>query len=397
MKTSLLKLTLHGLMVISMVPTVGHAQASLDEDVNAELDKMYQQSQLPAAPQSASNGNGAQVQVNVQAQPQATANSGALQTQSQAQIQKQPVTYVEASPLMESRAEKLRKARQDAEVSTEQTLVEKLEQSRLEDEKRRADALFGDKLNNMNAAPQVQPAVVVPVAPAPVVVAPAPVVDSTPKIDREEVRGEINAAIAELKSEKKQTAEKKYFSGAAGVAEYPTASNVRGQYALGFSVGKKYEDRLMLEGSFLYSNYQLEQVGVGAGGVVYNGVYYPRITEIDQYNAAVAAKYQLLDTTIRPVVGAVASYTYRNYTDTQFAASSDSSTSHAFDMGLIAGADLEVSESMSLGLEYRYMYNITSRANNGFQQSFLYNYLNGGTPLEKMSYYTLTLVGRATF
>ena len=68
---------------------------------------------------------------------------------------KQPTTVIEASPLTESKAETIRKARQDAELATEQTIVEKLEMSRMEDEKRRAEVLFGDKFNSLNAAAQI--------------------------------------------------------------------------------------------------------------------------------------------------------------------------------------------------------------------------------------------------
>ena len=57
-------------------------------------------------------------------------------------IQQQPVTEVEASPLSESRAEMLRKARRQTEVQTEQKIVEKLEASRLADEKKRAKKLY---------------------------------------------------------------------------------------------------------------------------------------------------------------------------------------------------------------------------------------------------------------
>ena len=55
----------------------------------------------------------------------------------------QPTTIVEAQPVQESRAELMRKARQNAEVSTEQKIVEKLEESRLREEQqpRRAERL----------------------------------------------------------------------------------------------------------------------------------------------------------------------------------------------------------------------------------------------------------------
>src|SRR5438045_3203689 len=66
--------------------------------------------------------NSSSTNVVIQSSPQATAQAPVVVSQ--------PTTYVEATPLEESRADRLRKARQDTEVQTEQKIVEKLEQSR---------------------------------------------------------------------------------------------------------------------------------------------------------------------------------------------------------------------------------------------------------------------------
>ena len=44
--------------------------------------------------------------------------------QPQQVVQQQPTTYVEASPLNESRAEQIRRIRQEAELKTEEKIVE---------------------------------------------------------------------------------------------------------------------------------------------------------------------------------------------------------------------------------------------------------------------------------
>jgi hypothetical protein len=83
-------------------------------------------------------------EVNININTNANTNSAA---QAQQQAVQQPTTVVEASPVVESKAEVLRKQRQNAELATEQKIVEKLEDSRLQEEKARADRLFGDRLD----------------------------------------------------------------------------------------------------------------------------------------------------------------------------------------------------------------------------------------------------------
>ena len=75
-----------------------------------------------------------------------------------AQAKPQPTTVVEAPPASESKADSIRKQRQGQEVQTEQKIVEKLEDSRMQDEKSRADKLFGNKLDNQQPAAQTQQA-----------------------------------------------------------------------------------------------------------------------------------------------------------------------------------------------------------------------------------------------
>lgn len=337
------------LVIMAMLPLVAMAQSSFDDEVNAELDKLYTQKSAQSANVNALQGSAqAPSAPTQQVQTQLVQQQVIAAPQAAQAVQVQPTTTIEATPLMESRAELIRKARQDAELTTEQKIVEKLEQSRMEDEKRRADVLFGEKFNSINSpapAPTAPVAVATPApAPAPVVVtepvaAPivptqvvAPVVIETEdKIDKETVRSEISAALSDLKKQDEKPKAKSYFSVLAGTGDYPDAVNVKGQYALGFAVGKQMNERMLVEGTFLYSNYQVEQ----KEAFYYNYDLYHRITEMDQYSIGMAAKYQLLDGAVHPVVGALMAYTYRSFTDSQFAIYADSSTSHALDLGLL--------------------------------------------------------------
>jgi hypothetical protein len=394
-----------GAMLI--VPMISFAANNFDEEVNAELDKMYQQTKTKnVAPAPA-----AAVQVNVsQGQDQ-------NQNQNQAQAQKQPTTIIEASPLTESRADRIRKARQDVEVQTEQKIVEKLELSRIEDERRRGEVLFGDRFNQLNAqqqqtlAPAPAPIVVMAPpppapAPAPVAVAPAPVQEvAAPapsredKLDKEAVRAEISAALADLKEKEEKPKDKMYMSGLLGTSDYPDAKNLKGQYAAGFSIGKTFANQMQIEGSFIYSSYQVEQM-CGyynpCGGYVY-GQYYPTITQMDQYQGSVVGKYQMFTGMFRPVLGAAMAYTYRSFTDTQFARYNSDATSKALDVGFVTGADLVVSDSFTLGIDFRYFTNVTNQSSSSFQNSFVFPNGVSGKPVEKLNYYTLGIVGRTSF
>lgn len=393
--------------VIAMVPMMSFAQAQ--DELNVELNKLYEGQAVEAAVVAPVQGSGAATAANANeiVTEVSPSGDGNVQTQTvQVNVQKQPVVVVEETPLVDSRAERLRKSRQDAELQTEQTIVEKLEQSRLEDEKRRADALFGNKLE-AQAVPEV---IIAPVKTVPVVVpqvtessvAPAAALPTEPKLTKDDIRGEVKAALAELKTQEapKEQKEESYISGTLGLGEYPDAINVRGNYTAGFAVGKVIDEKLVFEGSFLYGNYDIEQM-YGGFYDQFTGEYYPRITEMDQYNVAMNVKYQIFRGRLTPVIGAAVGYTYRSYTDTQFAVTDENFTSHALDAGLIAGADLKLTKSFSIGMEYKHMWNITNRQNSGLRSSF--QETNGGVyglksvAVEDLSYYNVGIFGRATF
>jgi hypothetical protein len=333
-----------------------------------------------------------------QATPTSTSSAQAVQTA----VQKQPTTVIEASPLQESRAEQIRKARQDAEVSTEQRIVEKLEASRMEDEKKRASVLFGDKFNSLNAdnAQQVQQVQVQ----QPIVVQQVPVqkVEEPKENTRDIIREEL--AAASLKAKEIEVVEDivstKYVAGLLGVGDYPDVRNVKGNYAFGVAFGSKH-DGIIIEGAFLYSNYRLTPGGSGGcgGGCqnnFYGGVYFPNEVDINQYAGQLAAKVQLFQGVVKPVFGGLVSYSYRDFKWTNYAGGYDSNSakSHAIDFGALVGADLEFSKKYSLGLDYRYMWNLSSRTDNPSNTWMSGPYYSN---IEKLQYWVLSVAGRVNF
>lgn len=474
------------LALVALVPAANVlAQSSLDDEINAELDRMYSRSAVKTS------GNAPSVQVNVQTNPVANANNNQVadqkqlngqttkseakadQKSDQAQGQstsaaatadtkadqaqaakaetktvvKNPVTVISSTPLTESRIDQIRRQRQELEIQSETRIAERLEQARIEDEQRRAEALFGDRFKammNQNkveqntavvAAPVAQPVqqpapqqpvqptiIVVPVQQAPVAAPVAPVQEEkkeeavkpvekveAPKVEEKTEVAPVVAPVApveaaapvavssgSLATAKQEEQTRQGFMGVnVGMGQYVSAQNVRGNYALGVSGGTKINDRILIDGAFSMANYDVEQFDSGPLGF---DPLYPRITEMNQYALAGTVKYQILTGTVRPSVGGTAQYTYRTFSDKQLGFANNDATSHAIDMGLVVGLDFEMSSTMSIGLDYRYMMNLYNRAgSNAFQTRFATQVIESLNPIEKFNYQTVSIMGRFSF
>lgn len=329
-------------------------------------------------------------------------NSNAADTR----YQNQPPTYVEASPLTESRADQLRRARRDAEVQTEVKIVEKLETSRLEDERRRSEALFGDRwgqLDQSQQQTQAAPAPAVQQQPAAVTVIPVQEVKSeeAEKLDKEELKSEIISEINKVKAEAKAEEEKAketskgrfYMGGLIGAADYVDAYNVENDLSAGVVVGGEVSPRVIVEGAFIYSKSYVDDS--------YWADAFPLWKRMDQYNWQLALKYSLLENRmIRPLVGGVVSYTYRKYTDIEeehwHGEDVEEGTSNSIDFGVVLGLDFNISEDLSIGVDYRYMYNLTSNNDSKYLDDGFY-YDEDEEPLEDMNYSLLSVSAKFRF
>lgn len=372
------------LLLTLLVCTQGWTQVqsqNIDVDVDSEIDQMYQSARPYKSPNKQTSSVVNQTVVIPQQQQQRQA------------VQTQPTTLIEASPLSDSRADNIRRSRQDEEMKTESRIVEKLEQSRMEDEKKRASVLFGDKFdtlqNNQQTASPVQ------VAPAPQAIQPVYVqqekVEATETLSRDAVREEVRAALDENQSAVSAPIESKYFAGMAGIGYYPDSKNVKGNYSLGAAFGTR-SDYFMIEGAFMMSNYEVDVNNYAVSNYGYRVDSY----DVNQYSGSIAAKYQLLGGFVRPVLGGVIAYSYRKYalTNGYSGSSEDTGNSHAIDLGVNAGVDLEFSSKFSIGFDFKYMFNMSSRVNSNYPNSS-YGYI--GTPLEKLQYSVSSIVARVNF
>lgn len=360
------------------------ANSELNAEVDSEIEQMYQQS-------NTSNINAPSAD--------ARAATGAVVTQTvvvpqQAPVQKQPETTVEGSPLSNSRADSIRRGRQEEELRTESRIVEKLEQSRLEDEKKRAAVLFGDKFDTLQNQQTAQPVQVQQVQPVQVAPVQAPssqvqpiIINQNETLTRDAVREEVRAALTEDDKAILPSIEQKYFTANAGIGQYPDIESIKGNYALGAGFGTRF-DYFLVEGSFLYSNYTMDAKYV-------DSFYQVRAANFDmnQYQGMLALKYQLIGGFVRPVIGGLVSYSYRQYVannNTAYGtAGTEFGTSHAIDLGIIAGLDLEFNDKMSAGVDLKYMYNMSNKISGQTAA--------GSTPVEDLQYFTTGLFARVNF
>lgn len=397
------------LAVLFALPGVVFGQgAALDNEVDTELDQLYSASagkSLPAKQTVPTQTIQAPQPIYILNQATPTSTSQAMNAQSQTVVQKQPTTYIEASPMVESKAEQMRKSRIDAESQTETKIVEKLEQSRLDDEKRRADLLFGSKFDQLSQQPEghtVQAPVVQPVVPVQVI-QPAPVYNSNVQekaeqesLTRDVVKEEIQAALKAEQEADETPVEQKYFSGLVGFPDYPDTTNVKGNYSLGATFGTKFDDTYAVEGTFIFSNYTMNPI-------TNNGYVAPDM-EINQYGASLGVKYFMFTGMVKPFLGGLMQYTYRTYSwnyngyynynyNYNYNSNSQNANSHAVDLGLNIGADVVFSHKFSVGVDYRYYFNLSSRRDSS---AFVYQPFYG-TPLEQINAALLSVSAKVQF
>ncbi|MGE3974521.1 MAG: hypothetical protein AB7F59_08355 [Bdellovibrionales bacterium] len=389
------------LMIFTLVGTqpafTADSSSELKNELSQEIDGLYPKAALR---KKAAKDVVAQQELDLENTKSTTIINNNYAPKKDVMVEEQPETLVEAAPLSESRVGKVKKARNDFEKSTEDTLVEKLEQDRIDAEKeraKRAEELFTKKeelkVEPVKEEPVVQPIIVQPAAPVATVVA----VDDAEKTKPKEERTRY------------------YISGVGGVGDYTSAKNVKGIYAAGVAFGMVLPENIVIEASAVFSSYDVTETRYD----YYSNVYYPSDVQMDQQNFSIAGKYRFLDGRVKPLVGALVSYTHRTFQNKYsnpyaspygngygypYAAqnSNQNSTrpdSWAIDGGLLVGADVKVSEAFFMGADVRYIMNLSYRRDKDPRDLNYYGvYSNGyGTPIEELNYYIFTINGGFSF
>jgi hypothetical protein len=302
-------------------------------------------------------------------------------------VTKQEDSYTSLTPERDlASLDQLRKTRQATEVSTEQIIVEKLEQSRLEDEKKRADRLFGNTSKPTHIENRVQNTVPTQIQTAPVqstlnyqgvVVVSNPqenlsatnekpkMQDATQNHHQEGTQNHHEVqnppeAIVSAHVIHENFFEDYYFSTAVGIQDYTSGQNIEGKGSIGAGLGLFVSRDFSLEGNFLYSNFYIHDLKLPPGQ--------PYLREFDQWNFMFSAKYLInISQIFKPFIGGATSTTYRKYYNrTNFDPATDqggsgSATSWSFDLIFQTGFDISITDNYDLGFEYRYSTNMFNR------------------------------------
>ena len=244
-----------------------------------------------------------------------------------AQVSNQPVVRVVGIPTSSTYATELKKSRKEAEVETEQKIVEKLESSRLRDEQERLRKLFGN-------TPKQQTVV-------------APTIPSAPIAVQATDESEIYSEIVE---EEDKDSIYVGFHGGQSSNLTRALENVTSYGSFGISFGASDESGLIMESSFFYSQHQVES----HNSSYLNNSDISGLTDVHQLTGVLSLKFTPLSNRFKPYAGIAVSYNYRLYSDyyvcdygSQYCDSQAKSDS--VDLGADVGVNFELSKKISIG------------------------------------------------
>ena len=285
----------------------------------------------------------------------------------------------------------LRLKRQEVEKENELRALEVLEQDRIATERKRAQKI--NRVFQDSSAEEVQAEKVS--------------TERSVELERQAIKEQIKSEIAqELRQEAEQEHAltgspeiSSFVTVLAGMGDYPDVANVRGNYSLGVSFSRRLRPQLISDFGFLFSEFDVEQRDGGWYWDPYAGwILYPRITKMNQYQFFISTRYSPFEGVFQPYLGALAAYSFRTFSDVQFALPNNDAQSHAVDVGLLAGLSLELSADIRIGFDMRYLTNLTYRAiNSGLQRSFSRSVYGSDTPIESLAYTQLSLTGEFRF
>lgn len=203
---------------------------------------------------------------------------------------------------------------------------------------------------------------------------------------------EVPFSATQVVNEKAQKQKKYYGSAVIGLAAYPEVTNVDKGYNVSAAAGYHFNDQIMLDLGFALAKSQMSV----------SNLLFPNQRddfEINQYQGVLGAKYQLehiFGTNFKPVAGAVVSYTYRKYNlkNGITASSGNTGSSTAVDAGVDVGVDYDLSQTYTLGVDLKYMFNLSNQVSSNYASpSYGYN----GVQLERLQYYIAGLSARMNF
>jgi len=227
-----------------------------------------------------------------------------------------PNQAITAPALIPSEAVKLRDARKEQEIKTEDTLMKELEKQRLLDEQQRVDKIMGStSQETLSTAPPVQ----------------APV-------------SEDNWFFGK----------KTFVSPGLGFVTFPFTEDVSSMEMPAFFVsfgGYGYKGHLIVDLSLYYSRHYL---WLGEGGA-------ESLQVLDQPAFSMSIKISPFSGQVKPYVGISGSINYRKWSYTEpkeYREKGEKRWHMSFDTGVVAGADIALGKHLGLNADIRYYWNL---------------------------------------
>ena len=237
----------------------------------------------------------------------------------------QPTVQVLGQPVSETYAVELKKSRYEAELQTEQKIVERLESSRLRDEQERLNKMFG------NTSPLASTATV------------APVVSTT--------SNQVSVPSAP------ESAKKAYVGFHGGQASnFTSLENVNSYGSLGISFGTFAQSGLMVKSDFFYSKHRIDNMYSIYSNYGYDE--YRDKTMSHQLSGSLTLGYTPSFGRFRPYAGASIAYNHwihSAYTDdsqckrVSLRDCKNQVKTDTVNLGLTTGVDFQLSQRLSIG------------------------------------------------
>ncbi|MGZ3690796.1 MAG: outer membrane beta-barrel protein [Pseudobdellovibrio sp.] len=250
-----------------------------------------------------------------------------------------------------------------------------------------------------SATPKAQPAQKAQTSSQIAAAQPAAQVTPTESIDDQAVANEVAQAdiqqTTQIKSEK-QSKNNMYLMAALGTIMYPDVGNITGKYAATVAYGYTFSSNIILELGGSFAQYNMDALSP----TVFNR---HDNYDITQYSIFLAAKYKMAFGKIVPNAGVLVASTTRNFTQLDpnhignDGITADRGSSTSTDGGVTAGVDYEMSRDYAIGLDMKYLTNMSTKAQATSNINATSSTGYTVTPIEKLQNFSVGVSGRINF
>ncbi len=234
--------------------------------------------------------------------------------------------------------------------------------------------------------------------------APAQAATASPEVTMEDeaISNELAQAEAQQSTTRaeaqKQDKNNMYLMAALGTIMYPDVGNITGKYAATVAYGYVFSSNIILEAGGSISQYNMDAL---SPTVLNRHDKY----DISQYSIFLAAKYKMPFGKIVPNAGLMVASTNRQFTqlDPNYVGNDgitvDRGSSQTTDGGVTAGVDYELSPDYAIGLDMKYLINLSNSVSSSSSNNINATNSTGYTvtPIEKLQNFSFGVSARMNF